>query len=337
MATNLVNRIGLHQCSAHYPQGCVLRSFIWKVIRPLKLNADRKVIALVPVSKGRDTGMPGTLVKRDKLQHFAITANKQVTADANPGEIRQNRGARIQRIEEQLLHLVATEDTGWQADTVHNNKRQIGLGPVVLVWAFQLRHTVKTVVDDVHFLAGCSNRRDHSIPIECAPMDTTRTGQGMMVIACIIGLALLTYFFSGVEQRQRNPNADPNSLVYGNQVEVALKQNRRGHYVVTGTINGREVDFLLDTGATEVVIPEATAQELGLPYGRRGRAMTANGAVTVYDTRIARLTIGDIELLDVNASINPSMQGAILLGMTALRQIEFTQQGKTLTLRQRSG
>ncbi|MBO6554941.1 MAG: TIGR02281 family clan AA aspartic protease [Pseudomonadales bacterium] len=168
-------------------------------------------------------------------------------------------------------------------------------------------------------------------------MDTTRTGQGMMAIACIIGLALLTVFFSGVEERQRNPNADPSSMVYENQVEVPLKQNRQGHYVVTGTINGERVEFLLDTGATDVVVPEQIAQRLGLPYGQRGRAMTANGAVTIYNTRIDALTIGDIELRDVNASINPSMQGAILLGMSALRQIEFVQQGRTLTLRQRSG
>ena len=56
-------------------------------------------------------------------------------------------------------------------------------------------------------------------------MDTTRTGQGMMAIACIIGLALLTVFFNGVEERKRNPNADPDSMVYQNQVEVPLKQN----------------------------------------------------------------------------------------------------------------
>lgn len=167
-------------------------------------------------------------------------------------------------------------------------------------------------------------------------MDTTRTGQGMMAIACIIGLIMLTYFFSGVEERQRNPNADPESVVFANQVEVALEQNRQGHYVVNGTINGQTVKFLLDTGATDVVIPENTARRLGLPYGARGRAMTANGAITVFDTQIDELTIGQIRLQDVNGSINPSMQGAILLGMSALREIEFVQQGRTLTLRQQT-
>ena len=168
-------------------------------------------------------------------------------------------------------------------------------------------------------------------------MNTTRTGQGMVIIACVIGLAMLTWFFSGVEQRQHNPNDAPDSLVYQNQVEVPLKQNRQGHYIVTGAINGQPVEFLLDTGATDVVVPETIARRLRLPYGARSRAMTANGAITVYNTSIDELAIGEIRLRNIDASINPAMNGAILLGMSALRQIEFVQQGNTLTLRQHSG
>ena len=64
--------------------------------------------------------------------------------------------------------------------------------------------------------------------------------------------------------------------------------------------------------------------------------MTANGPVTVYDTIINQLTIGDIVLYNVPASINTGMQGTgILLGMSALSQVEFVQSGDYLTLRQR--
>ena len=66
--------------------------------------------------------------------------------------------------------------------------------------------------------------------------------------------------------------------------------------------------------------------------------MTANGVVTIYQTRLNSLTIGEIELYNIDASINPAMNaGAILLGMSALGQIEFSQQGDTLTLRQNAG
>lgn len=169
-------------------------------------------------------------------------------------------------------------------------------------------------------------------------MDSTRTGQGMMTVAIVLGMVMLTWYFSGAEEKKRNPNLDPESHIFSHGIEVPLRQNKAGHYLVTGTINGREVEFLLDTGATDVVIPENTAKQLKLPYGRKGTAMTANGAVTIYQTRISQLDIGEIRLTDINASINPGMSsGAILLGMSALRQIEFTQQGKTLTLRQLAG
>ena len=159
----------------------------------------------------------------------------------------------------------------------------------------------------------------------------------MMTVGLVLGMIALTMFFGGVEEEQRNPNSSPDSIAFSNTVEVPLTRNRMGHYVVTGLINDTAVEFLLDTGATDVVIPEDIARRLRLPVGRPGRAMTANGAVTIYRTRIPRLSIGAIQLYDVEASINPSMHsGAILLGMSALGKIEFLQQGNTLTLRQRA-
>lgn len=158
----------------------------------------------------------------------------------------------------------------------------------------------------------------------------------MMAVACVLALVVMTMFFGEVEQRQINPNQSPNSMVSGNLVEVSLDRNRAGHYVVTGEINDARVDFLLDTGATDVVVPAPIADRLNLQRGRAGRAMTANGPVTIYATTIDRLEIGDIVLRNVRASINPAMgEMAILLGMSALGQIEFVQQGDSLTLRQR--
>ncbi len=156
-----------------------------------------------------------------------------------------------------------------------------------------------------------------------------------MAVAFLLALGLLTMFFSGVEEKQRNPNQTPESIYQGNKVEVVLERNRQGHYLVVGEINRQRAEFLLDTGATDVVIPERLAERLGLRKGRAGRAMTANGAVTVYDTVIDELRIGEITLRDVNASINPGMGDLeILLGMSALKHIEFVQRGSQLTLRQ---
>ena len=166
-------------------------------------------------------------------------------------------------------------------------------------------------------------------------MNVQKTGGAMMFMACVLGLALLTMFFSGALERQRNPNQNPVTKSGDGVVEVVLQRNRQGHYVLTGMINGRSVEFLLDTGATDVVLPEAIATQLDLEAGRAGLAMTANGTVKVYETRLNQLQIGDIRLSNVRASINPAMPPpAILLGMSALKQIEFVQRGDTLTLRQ---
>lgn len=169
-------------------------------------------------------------------------------------------------------------------------------------------------------------------------MQTQTMGRGMMALACIMGLGLLTLFFSEVEEQQRNPNRNPVGVEGPLANQVTLDRNRAGHYMVIGAINGRDAEFLLDTGATDVVIPAATAERLGLTPGRAGRAMTANGAITVYQTWIDELTIGTIHLTNVRASINPSMPPPqILLGMSALKQIEFVQRNSSLTLIQPSG
>ncbi|ERI52284.1 hypothetical protein N878_19660, partial [Pseudomonas sp. EGD-AK9] len=62
---------------------------------------------------------------------------------------------------------------------------------------------------------------------------------------------------------------------------------------------------------------------------------TANGRATGHRTRLASLRLGDIELRDVAALIAPGMDGdEVLLGMSALQQLEFSQKGGTLVLRQ---
>ncbi len=160
-------------------------------------------------------------------------------------------------------------------------------------------------------------------------------GISMLVISFGLGLVLLTMFFDGFLDRQSNPNQQPVTRISGDGIiEVELQRNRQGHYVASGTINKARALFLLDTGATDVVMSEDLAASAGLSRGNAMRAMTANGPVTVYSTIIDELRLGDIVLSNVRASINPAMSGeSVLLGMSALRHVEFTQRGDSLTLR----
>jgi aspartyl protease family protein len=161
-------------------------------------------------------------------------------------------------------------------------------------------------------------------------------GQGMLIAGFSLGLIGLTFLFDGWLDKQANPNQDPVSSETGSGIrEVVLQRNRQGHYVSGGEINGLPVTFLLDTGATDVAIPTAIANKAGLNRGLASQASTANGVITVYSTQINELIFGNITLNNINASITPSMSGdTILLGMSALNRIEFSQQGSTLTLRQ---
>lgn len=159
----------------------------------------------------------------------------------------------------------------------------------------------------------------------------------MIALAWILLLGLLTAWFSGVLERRYNPNEEVAAAVLeGGVREVTLKQNHSGHYVAPGRINDTSVTFLVDTGATTVSVPADLAERLGLERGAPSLAQTASGPITVYTTRLRRVALGNIELHDIPAHINPRMHGSeVLLGMSFLRHLELTQKDDTLTLRLR--
>jgi aspartyl protease family protein len=160
-------------------------------------------------------------------------------------------------------------------------------------------------------------------------------GKVMWIVAWALGLFLATRFFGQWQDAQRNPNQVLSSQQGAGFVEVQLLGNGQGHFLASGQINGQSVAFLLDTGATDVAIPGALAEQLGLKRGAPIRLHTANGTSTGYRTQLARLQLGDIVLTDVRALVTPGMQGdEVLLGMSALKQLEFTQRDGTLLLRQ---
>ncbi|KAA0976961.1 TIGR02281 family clan AA aspartic protease [Pseudomonas sp. ANT_H12B] len=162
-----------------------------------------------------------------------------------------------------------------------------------------------------------------------------RAGRVFMVLAWCAALFLATRFFGQWEQRQQNPNAVVSSEQGEGFIEVKLASNNQGHFVASGQINGQPVDFMLDTGATEVAIPGGMAERLKLEKGFGVTLSTASGRTEGYRTRIDRLQLGDIVLRDVRAIVVPGLDGnQVLLGMSALNKLEFTQRGGTMLLRQ---
>jgi len=162
-----------------------------------------------------------------------------------------------------------------------------------------------------------------------------RAGRVLLILAWCAGLFLATRFFGEWEARQNNPNVIVSSEQGDGFIEVKLVSNQQGHFVASGQINGQPVDFMLDTGATDVSIPADLAKRLKLEEGFGVTLSTANGLSQGYRTRIDRLQVGDIVLRDVRALVAPGLDGnQVLLGMSALNKLEFTQRGGTMLLRQ---
>lgn len=163
-----------------------------------------------------------------------------------------------------------------------------------------------------------------------------RMGLWMVIMMWVLILGLIALYFQSRVEHQFNPN----QTVIGaenadGEREVVLERNRFGHYVTSGMINKAPVTFIIDTGASDISIPASVAQRLGLKAGRKMIYQTANGPAVSYATMLDQVAIGNIVLLEVRASINPNVsEDEVLLGMTFLKHLNFSQQGKRLTLRQ---
>jgi len=121
--------------------------------------------------------------------------------------------------------------------------------------------------------------------------------------------------------------------VDGQNPELILKAGRYGQYQITGSANSQPVHFLVDTGASQISIPVSVAERLNLRRGQPFPVITANGEVTVYATRLDEVSIGPFSKQNVQAHINPGMEGEVaLLGMSFLRHFDMIQRSGELTI-----
>jgi aspartyl protease family protein len=107
---------------------------------------------------------------------------------------------------------------------------------------------------------------------------------------------------------------------------VELPRAGDGHYYATLTINGTDVTFLADTGATEMVLSVADAERLGIdPTSLRyfGEAQTANGTVRMARVSLPVVGFGPFEDRDVEAFVNQGEMDGSLLGMAYLGRFEI--------------
>jgi clan AA aspartic protease (TIGR02281 family) len=102
---------------------------------------------------------------------------------------------------------------------------------------------------------------------------------------------------------------------------IRIKADSRGHYVVTGTADGVPVEFLIDSGATNIVLTKSAARQLNTgPLRFDVTTSTANGPVQNAVITIGTLTVGTHTATGVPALVNGGELEESLLGMTWLRQ-----------------
>lgn len=115
----------------------------------------------------------------------------------------------------------------------------------------------------------------------------------------------------------------PKQAAFADQGRVEVPRSRDGHYYMTAEVNGTPVDFVVDTGASEIVLTREDAARAGLEVEQLqfyGRASTANGEVRTAPVRLNSIDIGGIRDTDVPAFVNEGEMFHSLLGMSYLHR-----------------
>lgn len=121
------------------------------------------------------------------------------------------------------------------------------------------------------------------------------------------------------------------------KARLVLYADAGGHFVDSGSINGRPMRFIVDTGATAVAIGRAEAERLGVKVseGKPVRMQTANGTTQGWLVKLASVRIGPLEQHGVQAIVTQEPMPYVLLGNSFLQPYEMTRKGGELTLQSR--
>ena len=116
--------------------------------------------------------------------------------------------------------------------------------------------------------------------------------------------------------------------------EIVLTAGSGGHFTAAGSINGKQVRFMVDTGATLVSLGREDADRLGLDLSsaRRGSTQTANGTVPIWLVTLNSVRVGDVELANVGAAVVPMAMPVVLLGNSFLARLQMKRDNDVMRL-----
>jgi aspartyl protease family protein len=119
---------------------------------------------------------------------------------------------------------------------------------------------------------------------------------------------------------------------------IVLTAGTNGHFRTTGQINGKSIEFMVDTGASSVVISQADADRLGIDYKNApiGMAGTANGVAPLRLITLGAVRIGDVEIANVEAAVIATPMRGALLGNSFLMRFQMKRENDVMRLEKRN-
>jgi aspartyl protease family protein len=129
----------------------------------------------------------------------------------------------------------------------------------------------------------------------------------------------------------------PKPVTITAQGELVIPKSRDGHFYATGKVNGRAVVFMVDTGASLVVVSEAFARDAGVAEGLPTTFHTANGDLPGRTVADVPVTLGPIQVSGVRLGVGlvGGDEDQALLGQSFLSKFDITMSKDQMTLRPR--
>ena len=118
---------------------------------------------------------------------------------------------------------------------------------------------------------------------------------------------------------------------------IVLVAGSGGHFVTAGQINGKTVQFMVDTGATSVAMGAQDAERTGVNFktGQPVMMSTANGNVQGYRVKLDSVRVGNVEVFGVDAVVMPQPMPFMLLGNSFLTRFQMQRENDQMTLTKR--
>ncbi|WP_399681554.1 TIGR02281 family clan AA aspartic protease [Xenophilus sp.] len=175
---------------------------------------------------------------------------------------------------------------------------------------------------------------DGGAPRTVAPGETV---QGVRLVSLQGGQATVESGGQRLVLRMDQPVSIGGAPRSAGGTRIVLPVDGRGHFMTQGTINGRTVNFMLDTGATAVALSAADAQRIGLDYskGQPVQINTANGVAVGHRIKLSSVRVGDVEVYDVDAVVSPQSMPFVLLGNSFIGRFSMRRDADQMVLEKR--